>query len=138
MLTRLADARSTSVAGSNCSCAVITGVGFRREGDGQRRERRLLLEVGLLARELLDLAADGRQLGLDGEDVLDRGGLGHDGLQGRLGRLQVLDAGREVDDIAGDVVARWICSSTTFWARPRRPTSASSQLAAGIRKVTLA
>ena len=77
------------------------GAGGQRVGDRQRAQRRLVGEVALLRRELLDLTLDAGQLVLDVEDVADLRGPGHDRLEGQFGGPQVRDAGIEVDDLAG-------------------------------------
>ena len=107
------------------------------EPDGQRGERRLLLEVLLLGGRLLDLAADGGQLGLDGEDVADLRRLGHDLLEGLLGRLEVGDPRPRSTTwpVTSSVPVR---SVTTLIARARSAASASSHLSAGIRYVIVA
>ena len=81
-------------------------VRLQRERHGHGRERGLALEVELLGRELLDLAPDRGQLRLDGQDVLDRGGLIHDRLERALRCLQVRDPRSEVDDLGRDVLGR--------------------------------
>ena len=127
--TRLADARSTS--------ALRVELLLRRDHRGLGLSRSVTVSVEYAACSwssccsvvhLLDLAADRRQLGLDGEDVRDLRRLVHDRLEGPLGRLEVRDPGPEVDDLAGHVL-RLRSARRAPWSRARAaPASASSHL----------
>ena len=65
----------------------------------------LVIELGALALELLDLLAHSEELALHLDDLADRAGLRHQRLERLLLRLQVADARIEVDQLARHVGA---------------------------------
>ncbi len=70
---------------------------------GQRRVRRLVLELRLLRGQPLDLAPRVGEAGLDLEEIADLRGLLGVADERRLAGLQVPDPGVEIDELAGDL-----------------------------------
>src|SRR5439155_15482532 len=79
------------------------GDDLRAAGEREGRHRGLVLELGLLRGQSLDLASGVGETGLDLEEIGDLRRLLGVADEGGLARLEIPDPSGDVDDLAGDL-----------------------------------